>query len=124
MDLVRQILLDIEGGKTGFEISDIDDEGEEVPEPEATARRALEHHLHIMEGAGLLTVHAWTNGACVVERLTWEGHDLLDSVRDPEVWKETKSGLSKVGGWTVDLMKDAAKAYLKMRVKDVLGLDI
>ena len=30
--------------------------------------------------------------------LTWEGHEYLDAVRSPKVWKEVKKRLSQVGG--------------------------
>ena len=34
-------------------------------------------------------------GGVVLGRLKWEGHDLIDSIRDESVWKETKSRLAK-----------------------------
>lgn len=45
--------------------------------------------------------------------ITWAGHDLLSSVREPEAWKETKSRAQKLGGWTVGVLTDLAKGYLK-----------
>ena len=48
-----------------------------------------------------------------VFRLTWEGADFLDVVRDAKVWKHTKSTLVHAGGWTMDLIKDVAKAFIK-----------
>jgi len=35
-----------------------------------------------------------------IERLTNKGHDYLDSIRSPKIWKKTKEGLTKVGGST------------------------
>ena len=59
-----------------------------------------------------------------IRGLTWEGHDFLDTVRDPDVWKRTKEGASKMGGWTFGLLKDLGTAYLKHVAKERLGLDL
>jgi len=37
------------------------------------------------------------------ERLSWEGHDYLDAVRDPEIWLKTKQGTEAIGAFTFDL---------------------
>jgi hypothetical protein len=59
-----------------------------------------------------------------VSGLTWEGHDFLDAVRDPEVWKRTMDGAGKMGGWTFGLLKDLGAAYLKHVAKERLGIDL
>lgn len=64
------------------------------------------------------------NGAWIFDRLTWSGHDFLDTVRDPEVWKRTKSGASKIGGLAFEGMKNMAMAYAKHLAKERLGLDL
>jgi Hypothetical protein (DUF2513) len=46
-------------------------------------------------------------------RLSWEGHDYLDAVRDPKIWKMTKEATDKVGSWAFELVKEVAKGLIK-----------
>lgn len=124
MDLVRETLLAIEEGKTWFETGEITDEGFDVAEPELGTRRLLDHHLHIMRQAGLIEFDAATDGGVLVKGLTWDGHEFLDAVRDPEVWKRTKNGAATVGSWSIGLLKDMGAAYFKHVAKERLGLDL
>lgn len=55
----------------------------------------------------------------VVKRLTWQGHEFLDSVRSDTVWNHTKEKVVKSGGsWTVSLLMQVAT----MEIKRQLGL--
>lgn len=118
MDLVREILLAVEGGTLSF-----GDESE--PDRFGHPRTVVLEHLHLMKQAGLVEVMGeLLSGEVDLRGLTWDGHDFLDTVRDPEVWKRTKEGASKMGGWTFGLIKDLATAYLKHVAKERLGLDL
>lgn len=51
--------------------------------------------------------------------LTFKGHEYLDNIRDPEIWKQTKSIAAKAGSVSLDLMSSiAAKVITK-----ALGLE-
>lgn len=118
MDLVREIMLAVEDDVLTF--GDGADE-----ERFAATRDVVLGHLHIMQQAGLIEVESQLlDGEYDLRGLTWEGHDFLDTVRDPEVWKRTKEGASKMGGWTFGLLKDLGAAYLKHVAKERLGLDL
>ncbi len=56
--------------------------------------------------------------------LTWEGHDFLDSVRDPKIWAKTKDGALAAGGFTVDLLKDLAKGFVKKQIEERTGVTL
>jgi len=44
-----------------------------------------------------------------VERLTWRGHEFLDSVRNDTVWQKTKKSFAHSGlSMTLDLVKSVA----------------
>jgi hypothetical protein len=58
------------------------------------------------------------------QRLTWPGHDFLDSIRDDEVWRKTKAAAERAGGWTVDLLKDLAKGLIKKQVEEYTGVKL
>ena len=120
MDLIRSLLLEIEekDGGTGASISITNSEN---------SKEQITEHLFLLKGAELIEAvdasHLSGRGV-IVRRLTWHGHDFLDSVRDEEVWKFTKNGAAAAGGFTVDLLKAIAKGYLKKKIKDQTGIDI
>jgi hypothetical protein len=118
MDLVRELLLAIEDGTTRF------GRGTGEAKFKFPADDVMEH-LRLMEQAGLIEVMSKPIGGSITLRgLTWEGHDFLATVRDPEVWKRTKSGASKLGGLAFGAFKDMATAYAKHIAKERLGLDL
>jgi hypothetical protein len=57
-------------------------------------------------------------------RLSWAGHDFLDSVRDREIWAKTKNGALAAGGFTIDLIADLAKGFLKKQIEDRTGVEL
>ncbi len=59
-----------------------------------------------------------------VYRMTNQGHDYLEAVRNNTIWEKTKVGASVIGGATLNIMKDLAVAYLKQEAKAKLGLDL
>lgn len=57
-------------------------------------------------------------------RLTWQGHDFLDSVRNQETWAKTKKGALAAGGWTADILKDLAKGFIKKQIEEHTGVKL
>ncbi len=57
-------------------------------------------------------------------RLTNDGHDYLDAIRSDTIWNNTKNGASKVGGMTLEMMRDLAIAYLKQEAAEKLGIQL
>ena len=42
----------------------------------------------------------------------------------PVIWRMTEDATTKAGGWTVALLKDCATAYVKVKLKEITGLDM
>lgn len=122
MDLVRTILLEIEKEANEFKPSlqelDIQDHESGV----------IIYHLDIMIQAGLIegTIELYIGGdsSFVVEGLTWQGHDFLDTVRDAEVWAKTKAGADIVRSWSFDTLKDIGKGLIKKQVEEWTGVKV
>jgi len=83
------------------------------------------YHLDMLKMAGFI-VGGSTNTIVVeidknptsvaVLELTWQGHELLDDIRDPEIWRKTKNrakGLASVG---VGVLWEVAKAEIKAKL--------
>lgn len=43
-------------------------------------------------------------------KLTWYGQDFIDSIRDPTIWDQTREGAKKLGGVSLDVLVELAKA--------------
>lgn len=39
-----------------------------------------------------------------INGLTYDGHQFLDSIRDPKIWRKTKERASKIGVFTIDVI--------------------
>lgn len=107
MDLVRRILLTMEAdapasGTDGIEIDGYDDE-------------TVAYHVIIMGEAGLLVVIDGSTLAgvnAIPERLTWAGHEFIESVRDDAQWGNVKTQAEKAGGLVFEVIKSLASALM------------
>lgn len=58
------------------------------------------------------------------KRLTYKGHEFLDTVRDGEVWRRTKAGAEKAGVAGLGVLLELGKAYGKEVLKEKLGIEL
>lgn len=122
-DLIRELLLGIEAepkfnGQAVLSPSHIYGISDQTPEE-------IAYHL------GLLIEDGYINGKgtlipgnYVVFGLTMKGHDYLDSIRDPAIWAKTKEGAEKAGGFTLALLGELAKGFIKTKIKEQTGFDL
>jgi hypothetical protein len=59
-----------------------------------------------------------------VFRVTNDGQDFVEAVRDDTIWARTKDGMSQIGGATLTMLKDIAVSYLKQKAAEQLGIQI
>jgi hypothetical protein len=59
-----------------------------------------------------------------VRDLSMKGHDFLNSIRDQDVWNKTKKGADAAGGFTIDLLADLAKGFIKKKIEDHTGIKL
>lgn len=123
MDLVRLILLELEAlGQfpNGYYSIKVD----ELNCSDEYSYEVIAGHMQMMHGAGLYATYRTKNHWRLFVGLTWQGHDLLDSIRDPEIWSMTKDGAEKAGGFTIELLADLAKGFIKKKIKDHTDVDL
>ncbi|MBN9142438.1 MAG: hypothetical protein BGP00_07015 [Novosphingobium sp. 63-713] len=128
MDLIRDLLIEIEDGKSVYElitqeIADILDIPDATTLPKEDVSR-VEGHLKMLADAKFISLKPFGGGYWKIEDITWAGHDFIDSVRDPEIWKKTKEGASKAGGFSAELLKDLAKGLLKTQIEKHTGIKL
>lgn len=120
MDLVREILLAVER-------SDADPiDSIQIVIPNYTLTQ-VSYHVHIMEEAGLveaLDLSSDDGYDFEPKRLTWHGHEYLDTIRDPAIWRETKKQMEAAGGFSLDLVKAIAKGFIKKKIEQHTGVSL
>jgi Hypothetical protein (DUF2513) len=125
MDLIRELLLRIEA-------LDIDAGSVHMLEiyKEPLAHQGddpnkIYYNMRLLMEAGFVAQTS-TQGAdsFMVTGLTWVGHDFLDSIRDPVIWKKTKDGVKAAGGFTVSLLAELAKGLIKTQVEKHTGVKL
>lgn len=121
-DLIREILLDIEKNVPA------------VPQDlgyhfEHEDRDAVAFALYLMAQKGLIhdAYDIGDHGTHESDsyghpKLTWEGCDFLDAVRDDEIWQKTKLGVTKAGSFTFDVLKALAKGLIKTKIEQHTGV--
>ena len=115
MDLVRDLLSRIEDSN---EFNGSQFVRPSRPEDFGITKHSLEevfYNLRMLIKEGFLEGTETHNGP-MVSKLTWKGHELLDDIRDPDIWDKTKErikGLTSVG---VGLMWEIAKAEIKKKL--------
>ena len=120
MDLVRDLLLQIEEFDQGYG-GDVEIEaGDHEPHVVAEHLRLL-LEARLIEGAAAPD-DEYAFDHILPTRLTWSGHDFLETVRDPEIWKKTKEGALSARGFTLDLLQDLAKGFIKKQIEERTGI--
>jgi hypothetical protein len=125
MDLIRDILLELDAnpklngrslhrGRANafFEKGDVSDDD------------AAYHLLLLIDRKFVIGTYDRISATFDIERLSMDGHDFLDSVRDLEVWKKTKKGAEAAKGFTIDLLKDLAKGLVKKQIEEFTGVKL
>lgn len=111
-DLLRRMLFDFEG-EADFLI--LDRNLLSMPEED----RRWQYHLYLLHDQGFVTKISNSG-----YRMTSQGHDFLEAIRNDNVWEKTKSGAKQVGGATLGMMRDLAVAYLKQEAAAKLGISL
>jgi hypothetical protein len=124
MDLFREILLKVEADPRfngSFQSASAKGLGIEDCSPEKFAYHCvLLHEAGFVEGSMKMAGH----GDVAISRLTYNGHEFLDTLRNPEIWRKTKEGASKIGGAGIELLLSMGKAYAKQFMQEKLGIPL
>jgi DNA-binding transcriptional ArsR family regulator len=113
-DTVREILLALEAVKT----PNGNLRHDQVPgiDPQDVA-----YHMRLLKEAGLIEALIKDSKSgnnqisiALADRLTWRGHELLDTIRQKTVWEKVKTfGKEKIGPLTFEAVMEIGKAVVK-----------
>jgi hypothetical protein len=111
-ELVRQILLDLENVPHDQLV--VADEGQDT--------NVFGYHCKLMRDAGLIeaNVSEYMEGGIKGQaiRMTWAGHEFLDSIRPKPIWEKVKSQAKDKG---IDLTFGAIKTLAEIAMKAAIG---
>lgn len=111
MAVIREILLSIEAND---EVSPIDGYSSEI----------IEKHVQLLLEAKLIDRNSLgiLPAMVTVTKLTWNGHEFLDSTREEQVWNTIKSEFKDASVSTIiKVGKDLAEGFAKKKVEAILG---
>ncbi|MGD9826038.1 MAG: DUF2513 domain-containing protein [Desulfobacter sp.] len=105
-DVIREILLKIEKQpmvKGSLTLSDFENKDPSI----------ISYHVQIMLEAGLINGSMYGEMVDIdgfsIERMTWEGHEFLDTIRNDSVWSKVRKKFTETGiSMTLDLVKTLA----------------
>ncbi|WP_292107825.1 DUF2513 domain-containing protein [Brevundimonas sp.] len=121
MDFIRDILLRIEEAKGPNMVALLDKDASE------SDLEKLQYHLALVIEAGLakgIAAHTMGGKNWLNLNLTWDGHEFVDAVRDPEIWRQTKAGAAKVGAFSLDLLASLAKGLIRKQIEKHTGVEL
>jgi hypothetical protein len=100
MDLIRKMLLKIESDEHAFAPDTI-----EIP---SYTQEQIDYHALLLGEAGLAIIKETTgfgdkSPQAIIIRLTWAGHEFLDSAREHQIWNQAKDSIGKIGGASLQI---------------------
>lgn len=66
--------------------------------------------------AKFIQMHKDITGGVIIGEITYNGHQLLDSIRDDGIWKETKSKVSKIASVSLPIIQQVAAAIITTKL--------
>mgnify|MGYP004470054241 CR=1 FL=1 len=125
-DCVRYVLLSLED--QNFKMTQRPVQGMEIANVLQNENYSVEDIrytlLQLYDGGFLIARPLQTKLATdvVVSDISWKGHELLDSIRDDEVWKQTKKATSGLKSVSIGILSNVASTVLTGIIKQQTGL--
>ena len=120
MELVRQILFKIE--------DEIDNVAQFNLEIDGYTMEQVAYHCALLHEGGYIHSYKAQYGSGEiytfgVGRLTWEGHEFLDKIREDTIWNKTKDTISNKGlPFVFDVVKSVSTGIISNLIKSALSV--
>jgi Hypothetical protein (DUF2513) len=115
MDLTRHLLLQIESNASLDGTRWVHFEPSELGMADRTPEE-IGYHLNLLIEEGYVKGQTGFETIPVISRLTWQGHELLDNIRDKGIWERAKGRLSGLPSISLKILADIATAEIKKHV--------
>lgn len=87
------------------------------------SKNEVTYHVFLLAEANLVEIQdasSFDGKDFLPERLTWEGHEFLDNIRNDSIWNGIKSFIASKGG---DIGFSVLKALAEAKAKEYFGLN-
>jgi hypothetical protein len=111
MELARLILMRIEAQENYRDNISCEFEG--------YTEEQVHYHIMLLSEAGLvvaINASSMQDIQWIPQRLTWQGHEFLDSARDNTIWSKAKEIMAKTGGFAFEVAKPLLVDLLKQQI--------
>ena len=111
-DLVREILL-------ALETDDSDPRAPKLLNIPGYTYPQIAYTVHILAEGGLvqaLNASSLSGFDWRPQRLTYAGHEYVDTIRDVEVWRKTKEIANKAGVFSLQVLIETGKSVVKQEL--------
>lgn len=110
-DSVRSLLLFVEEKETNS--SRTENELLEFAKQREISKEELIYIIQRLKEAGFINASIQYASNKVywfsISSITWDGHEYLDNIRDPKIWKNTKTVTSKLASVSLSIMGEVAR---------------
>lgn len=120
MELIRKILFKIE--------ETIDNTAKYELKIEGYSMEQIAYHCSLLYEGGYIHTYKgnYASGSLVsfgVGRLTWDGHEFLDKIREDTIWNKTKEAISNKGlPFVFDIVKSVSSGIISGVIKGTVGI--
>lgn len=118
MDIIREILIVVGGLGSENDVSNFEKKLKDHDENFAFHVCMLIEAKYI-DGDIFKSISAKV-GTPYVNKLTWSGYDLLESIKDEVVWRKTKDACNKIGSFSIPIVQKAAAGILEIALKSLV----
>ena len=111
-ELLRLLLLEVEKRDEPFVTTDVEIGGYDSEQ--------IAHHAALLHDAGFLVGQESSTTAgfrFFVERLTFSGHDFLETIRCRSIWRRTRDRMDREGvGFVLGVARDLALSLVRQQM--------
>jgi Hypothetical protein (DUF2513) len=115
MDLIREMLLRVAAdpkldGGSRYVFDSTDNLGN-------YSQEELNYHVDLLLGAGFIEGNPDSTPNPTISKLTWKGHEFVDTIRDSGIWNSVKERLKGLSSVALSVVADLAIAEAKKKLK-------
>lgn len=120
LDLIRAIMLVLEENMEydkNFQSAKLF----EIMKDESLSLEKLAYHIGLLVEGGFIQAKEFKFQSSeptvyLINTITPQGHDFIDTIRQDTIWNKTKEKAHKVVGFSLSLLVDIGKEYLKKQI--------
>ncbi|MBS4068634.1 MAG: hypothetical protein A2525_00630 [Sulfurimonas sp. RIFOXYD12_FULL_36_11] len=124
LDLIREIMLVLED-EMEYGKNFTSDKLFEIMQNKTLSLAKLTYHIGLLVEGNFIRakeLKTYSDGSIfTINTITSEGQDFLDTIRQKDTWEIVKENAVKIGGFTLPLIVELGKDYLKKQI-GLIGL--